>query len=539
MVNSSDANSAANWFCCDMGLKNHSEIPTATRYTESGTAARVYITHLPRRGGLFFRRAAYYLIWAQFLTYSGLYFVISYSIFAGNGAILGYAPTVLIFVAGAAVFADNFWGKKPNERYDFFGLGQNRLVYWFELNTMFLTLTSVDVLIILLSMGVDTPILRAQPKGLNLDLATAAAFFAIVYLISIVHRNALGNLLGQGYGKLRTGVSTRMGGTSIVGAAAFADLSAVLLASDSKRDKESGISRLRDAFFLTEEALAARRVVFPALDDAAAKIGLVASLEMELPFPELEKLATHLAGMLDARSPAFFGSLQKEFAGFSVHIGWPDELKVRPRRPVSTYDSISSVGTIISAIVGLASLMLYFVLAPGAVQFGPLSASVEGEIASVGAVLFVGFLSYRTYSRLSSTQLSLREWNVYRKGRMKFPRRPISSVIVSVAGGIAIALAGALVSIAEYALSVTIGGFGLAYGILGIIWGSTIVICGILLLRFPRWHNRLGIVIMICSMLSLFGALGGFVFGFIFGLVGGGLAITWRPPEDTGEESLI
>jgi len=53
-----------------------------------------------------------------------------------------------------------------------------------------------------------------------------------------------------------------------------------------------------------------------------------------------------------------------------------------------------------------------------------------------------------------------------------------------------------------------------------------------MLCRNPGRHKIWGLLVMLCSFLSLFGALDGFLFGFFAGLIGGGLAISWHPPKD-------
>jgi uncharacterized membrane protein YjjB (DUF3815 family) len=47
----------------------------------------------------------------------------------------------------------------------------------------------------------------------------------------------------------------------------------------------------------------------------------------------------------------------------------------------------------------------------------------------------------------------------------------------------------------------------------------------------PEEHNTWGTLIIVFSVLSVFGgAMGGFAAGLILGLIGGILAITWKAP---------
>jgi hypothetical protein len=74
-------------------------------------------------------------------------------------------------------------------------------------------------------------------------------------------------------------------------------------------------------------------------------------------------------------------------------------------------------------------------------------------------------------------------------------------------------------------------GFGF-FGILGVIFGAIIIISAIMLNRSPREHATWGTLIVIFSVISIFGgAMGGFGIGLVLGLIGGVLAITWKPTE--------
>jgi len=74
-----------------------------------------------------------------------------------------------------------------------------------------------------------------------------------------------------------------------------------------------------------------------------------------------------------------------------------------------------------------------------------------------------------------------------------------------------------------------IQGVFLGMGILGLIFGIVVVISALLLNSNPGEHTKWGTLILIFSLLSIMGGMGGWLIGLILGVVGGVLAITWKP----------
>lgn len=76
-------------------------------------------------------------------------------------------------------------------------------------------------------------------------------------------------------------------------------------------------------------------------------------------------------------------------------------------------------------------------------------------------------------------------------------------------------------------------GYGFAFlGILGLIFGIIVIISALMLNSKPEQHSTWGTLIVIFSVLSIFGsAMGGFGIGLILGLIGGVLALTWKPTQ--------
>ena len=130
--------------------------------------------------------------------------------------------------------------------------------------------------------------------------------------------------------------------------------------------------------------------------------------------------------------------------------------------------------------------------------------------------------------------------------------RPSTPFILSLIGGIFILLGGGMMSIigwhgfcgltscSNYGGMMgpgfgMIGGLGLGFGLLGIVgvvFGLIVIISALMLNSKPEQHSTWGMLILVFSVLSVFGsAMGGFGIGLILGLIGGILAITWKPTK--------
>jgi hypothetical protein len=124
--------------------------------------------------------------------------------------------------------------------------------------------------------------------------------------------------------------------------------------------------------------------------------------------------------------------------------------------------------------------------------------------------------------------------------------RPTAAFVLSLVGGIFILVGGRAVSMfgpfgfggmmwgfrgmMGYRYGMMGGlGFGV-FGILGLIFGAIVIISAFMLSSKPHEHSTWGTVIVIFSVLSIFGsAMGGFGVGLILGIIGGILGITWKP----------
>jgi len=74
-------------------------------------------------------------------------------------------------------------------------------------------------------------------------------------------------------------------------------------------------------------------------------------------------------------------------------------------------------------------------------------------------------------------------------------------------------------------------GYGGMFGLAGVIFGVVVIVSALMLYNNPVDHAKWGAMILVFSVLSIFGsAMAGFGIGLILGLLGGIFAITWKPP---------
>jgi len=130
--------------------------------------------------------------------------------------------------------------------------------------------------------------------------------------------------------------------------------------------------------------------------------------------------------------------------------------------------------------------------------------------------------------------------------------KPTTAFIISLIAGVFIILGGGIMSILGYGFMGMMGrygnyggwngmmgpGFGMMgfafgmMGILGLVFGVIVIISALMLNSKPQEHTTWGTLILVFSVLSIFGsAMGGFGIGLILGIIGGILAITWKPPQ--------
>jgi hypothetical protein len=74
------------------------------------------------------------------------------------------------------------------------------------------------------------------------------------------------------------------------------------------------------------------------------------------------------------------------------------------------------------------------------------------------------------------------------------------------------------------------GGLGYGVSFIGLIFGAIVIVSAVMLNSKPEQHSTWGTLILIFSVLSIFGGvMGGFGIGLILGVIGGILVVTWKP----------
>jgi len=126
---------------------------------------------------------------------------------------------------------------------------------------------------------------------------------------------------------------------------------------------------------------------------------------------------------------------------------------------------------------------------------------------------------------------------------MSTQEKPTSAFVLSLIGGIFILLGGLAYLVWGLWISASMGWIPLVgivgvahgitvaiFGILGILWGILVIYGATLIGSGETEKVRTGsILVLIFSIISWFGAAGGFFIGFILGLIGAILGLIWKP----------
>jgi hypothetical protein len=132
--------------------------------------------------------------------------------------------------------------------------------------------------------------------------------------------------------------------------------------------------------------------------------------------------------------------------------------------------------------------------------------------------------SERKQLKFKKNQLKLikRQEKLENAGRFKRWRnhRPFWGAVISTLAGLLILY----IPVQLYAIAFVPGSFAF----IGFLFGGLVLIMGVLSFIYPQFSTILGIITIFLSILSIVGALGGFLFGTILGIIGGALCIGYE-----------
>ncbi len=75
-----------------------------------------------------------------------------------------------------------------------------------------------------------------------------------------------------------------------------------------------------------------------------------------------------------------------------------------------------------------------------------------------------------------------------------------------------------------------VGDIFIIVGIMGLVWGVLVLVGAIMMNSSNPSRVKTGaVLVLVFSIISWFGAAGGFVIGFILGLIGAILGLVWHP----------
>jgi hypothetical protein len=116
--------------------------------------------------------------------------------------------------------------------------------------------------------------------------------------------------------------------------------------------------------------------------------------------------------------------------------------------------------------------------------------------------------------------------------------KPTAAFVLSLLGAIFIILGGLVYMVLFSFIGsvfdfIGMGGVGdifVIMGVLGLIWGILVLVGALMMNSGDPGKVRTGsVLVLVFSIISWFGAAGGFVIGFILGLIGAILGLTWKP----------
>ena len=132
---------------------------------------------------------------------------------------------------------------------------------------------------------------------------------------------------------------------------------------------------------------------------------------------------------------------------------------------------------------------------------------------------------------------------------MSVGERPVAPFILGLLGGILILLGALVMSMFAFATSNMIGmmgmmngnmagfsgvmamimGYSFAFTIVGLASGALVILGSVMLYNRPSESQIWSSIILAFSVLSILGAMGGFMVGLLLGILGGVFGLVWKP----------
>lgn len=99
-------------------------------------------------------------------------------------------------------------------------------------------------------------------------------------------------------------------------------------------------------------------------------------------------------------------------------------------------------------------------------------------------------------------------------------------------GGLLLVLSGLVIAIIPLDLALKFALVPTDFAFVGLIFAIFVVLSGVFALYQPQLAGFFGAAGILVAIVSIFGALGGFVIGTLVGILGGSLCVAWEPPAE-------
>lgn len=102
-------------------------------------------------------------------------------------------------------------------------------------------------------------------------------------------------------------------------------------------------------------------------------------------------------------------------------------------------------------------------------------------------------------------------------------------------GGSLLVLAGLIIGVIPADLAITFAMIPGTFAFVGLIFATFILLCGVFAVKLPQLSSFFGLAGILLSIVSILGALGGFLVGTLLGTLAGSLCVAWDPPQSTDD----